>query len=90
MKGFGWRSSMLFPRLRFRAHGLLCVICLLASCQVLAECDANRFLMHLVPSARRLPRPRRIRRLQPCGSYTSTCCLMPTRIDFIQVSLDKS
>ncbi len=56
----------------------------------LAECDVNRFLMHLVPSARTWPRPRRIRRLQPRCSSTSTCCLMPTRTDFIQVSLNKS
>ena len=55
----------------------------------LAECDANRFLTHLVPSARTWPRPRRIRRFQPCCSSTSTCCLMPTRTDFIQVSLNK-
>lgn len=54
------------------------------------ECDANRFLTDLVPSARRWPGPRRIRRLQPCCSSTSTCCLMPTRTDFIQASLNRS
>jgi len=56
----------------------------------LAECDVNRFLTHLVPSARTWPRLRRIRRLQPCCLSTSTCCLMSTRTDFIQVSLNKS
>ena len=37
MKGCGWRSSMFFPRRRFRAHGLLRVICSLASCPVFPE-----------------------------------------------------